>query len=352
MFGLLNKQEIDSLDQRDYSATRGRFYFFWNVSKTAGQPVLIALMAGDAAHSVETIDNQILVEEATARLAKMFAPKVVPRPAEVIVTRWGRDPFAQGTYSFVGPATQSGDYDVMARPHGPIHFAGEATCGTHPATVHGAYLSGLRAAAEIVESLLGPIQVQQSPLVLQKVKIETTAPKTTPKRPSFVHVWEPLDKPDMFTPVILEPKKNLESEILDSIVAEIGEKPLLPTKQKLNPYILYTTDNWKRCQTELDEEQFEKTGIESKVSRHEIRAALGAEWRNAPQHVKQPYLDKCKDGRENAAEVMARYQEELTAWETKAQHIREDILQNRQLNGAWKGPRTNKTGQDDVDMAH
>lgn len=41
------------------------------------------------------------------------------------------------------------DYDELAKPAGRILFAGEATCRTHPATVVGATLSGIREAARL-----------------------------------------------------------------------------------------------------------------------------------------------------------------------------------------------------------
>jgi Flavin containing amine oxidoreductase len=329
MFGLLNKNELDSMNQKDYSRDRGRFYFFWNVTKTAGQPVLIALMAGDAARSVEETDNETLVQEATARLSKVFAPKHVPRPVEVIITRWGKDRFARGTYSYVGSQTLPGDYDIMAQPHGPIHFAGEATNGTHPATVHGAYLSGLRAAAEVVESILGPIQINESPLVPPKVKHEITPPKPTLK-PRYEHIWEPINKPDMFTPVILEPKKDfLETEIQSTIETAIGEKPQEPTKAKLNPFIIYVSSNWERCRIDMEAKLDTPRGPDGKISRHDIRAALGLEWRTAPDLIKQPYLDKCKNGREVATEAMNEYNKVLATWEDKAKKIREEYLQDK-----------------------
>ena len=172
MFGLLNEAELsESLDQKDYTSRRGRFYLFWNCIKTSGRPMLVALMAGNAASQTELSDDDTLIQEVTGRLAKMFAPTNIPLPSETIITRWKKDPFARGSYSYVGPLTQPGDYDVMAQPHGPLHFAGEATCGTHPATVHGAYLSGLRAASEVVDSIIGPIKVPH-PLVERKMKSE------------------------------------------------------------------------------------------------------------------------------------------------------------------------------------
>jgi monoamine oxidase len=66
------------------------------------------------------------------------------------VTRWGSDPFAGGSYSSLTPGSTPEDYDTLAAPIGNVlFFAGEHTHREHPATVHGAYLSGLRAADEI-----------------------------------------------------------------------------------------------------------------------------------------------------------------------------------------------------------
>ena len=48
--------------------------------------------------------------------------------------------------SLLTSESQIDDYEHMARSVGNLYFAGEHTIGTHPATVHGAYLSGLRAA--------------------------------------------------------------------------------------------------------------------------------------------------------------------------------------------------------------
>ena len=165
MFGLLNSAEHEaSLNPADYAKRRGRFYLIWNASKISGRPMLVALMAGNAAHYAETTDTNTLLQEVTGRLCTVFQPDTVPAPLEVIVTRWRKDPFSRGTYSYVGPETRPGDYDTMAESVGNLHFAGEATCGTHPATVHGAFLSGLRVASDVMESMVGPINLP-TPLV-------------------------------------------------------------------------------------------------------------------------------------------------------------------------------------------
>ena len=71
----------------------------------------------------------------------------VPAPDATLITRWGRDRFAGGSYSHLRPGATGADLDALAAPvDDRLYFAGEATHRHHPATVHGAYLSGLAAA--------------------------------------------------------------------------------------------------------------------------------------------------------------------------------------------------------------
>jgi polyamine oxidase len=70
-----------------------------------------------------------------------------------LVTRWRADPFALGSYSFLAKGSEPRDRDVLAAPgNGRLFFAGEATDRDFPATVHGALLSGRRAAEEILDN--------------------------------------------------------------------------------------------------------------------------------------------------------------------------------------------------------
>lgn len=207
MFGLLNEaEEHDSLEPTHYELRRGRFYLIWNASKTSGRPMLIALMAGHAAHSVEETDTNSLLDEITEKLRKVFSSKV-PMPREVIVTRWKQDKFTKGTYSYVGPYTKPGDYELMAQPVGNLHFAGEATCGTHPATVHGAFLSGLRVASDVMERMAGPLTLP-SPLVgASAIKQEIPATYAIPLIPAVQHptVAAPVVEPPASVPTVSDP---------------------------------------------------------------------------------------------------------------------------------------------------
>jgi hypothetical protein len=198
-------------------------------------------MAGESAHYAEASTNDQLVKEVTDRLDSMFAPSAVPLPSEAIVTRWRKDPYARGSYSFVGPETQTGDYDVMARPHGPLHFAGEATCGTHPATVHGAYLSGLRAAAEIAEAVLGPIKVPQ-PLVEKKTatKLESPVVPTFDSKRKLDPAVTPIQQGSKSGRVVRD--EDYEAAIIGAILEQIGERPIKPGRSGVNPFLLYTKE--------------------------------------------------------------------------------------------------------------
>jgi len=72
------------------------------------------------------------------------------RPLRTLVFDWQEDELSRGAYSWV-PVGALPAQRKLAKPVGPLHFAGEAThfegaCGT----VHGAIETGIRAAREIL----------------------------------------------------------------------------------------------------------------------------------------------------------------------------------------------------------
>lgn len=86
-------------------------------------------------------------------LTGIYNPKGidVPDPIQTICTRWGSDPFSCGSYSHVRVQSSGRDYDILAESvGGRLFFAGEATTRQYPATMHGAFLSGLREASRIL----------------------------------------------------------------------------------------------------------------------------------------------------------------------------------------------------------
>ncbi|GLC33360.1 hypothetical protein PLESTM_000052900 [Pleodorina starrii] len=111
---------------------RGAYYLFYCGQHTGGAAVLTALVAGSAAIAIESMTDQQAVGEA-------------------LVTRWGADPYSRGSYSSMAVSCRgAAEYQAMAAPvGGRLFFAGEATIHKYPATMHGAFLSGLREAGRI-----------------------------------------------------------------------------------------------------------------------------------------------------------------------------------------------------------
>lgn len=134
-------------------------------------------MAGEAAAIMENVSDDVIVGRCIAVLKGIFGNAGVPQPKETVVTRWRADPWSRGSYSFVAVGSSGSDYDLLASPVAPpsnstggdttngngttqqppsrLFFAGEHTIRNYPATVHGAFLSGLREASRIADQLIG-----------------------------------------------------------------------------------------------------------------------------------------------------------------------------------------------------
>ncbi|KAK8944699.1 hypothetical protein KSP39_PZI008343 [Platanthera zijinensis] len=165
-FGVLNKVVLEfpnvfwdeSIDYfgatAETTASRGRCFMFWNIKKTVGAPVLLALVVGKAAICGQNSSSVDHVNHALMVLRRLFGEASVPDPVAYVVTNWGIDPFSRGAYSFVAVGASGEDYDILGKPVANcLFFAGEATCKEHPDTVGGAMMSGLREAIRINDIL-------------------------------------------------------------------------------------------------------------------------------------------------------------------------------------------------------
>lgn len=164
-----------------FSHLLGELFLFWNIYQL---PVLLTLVAGQSAHIMENVSDDVIVGRCIAVLKGIFGDKAVPQPKETVVTRWRADPWARGSYSYVKVGSSGTDYDLLASPVKPktqaneakfddtegedeeervmprLFFAGEHTIRNYPATVHGALLSGLREAGRIADYFIGRIPLE------------------------------------------------------------------------------------------------------------------------------------------------------------------------------------------------
>ena len=125
--------------------------------------MLVGYLTCETAVAMETLSDAALCDHALALLRGMFSAEAVDSAAllEWHVSRWASDEHACGSYSYLPVGSSPLDRVLLSRREGAIAFAGEATShgggllgeGGYPATVHGAFLSGARAAREIAELL-------------------------------------------------------------------------------------------------------------------------------------------------------------------------------------------------------
>jgi monoamine oxidase len=141
----------DNTDFLAYTSDR-RDLFGWFANVNILNPGANALMTfafADEARASESKSDEELTELVMSHLRDMYGPDT-PKPSAMSRSRWVTDPNIRGAYSFTSVDTRIEHFETFAEPAGHIHFAGEHTDPDYFSTVHGAYLSGRRAAAAIL----------------------------------------------------------------------------------------------------------------------------------------------------------------------------------------------------------
>lgn len=124
------------------------------LTRHSGENVCIGFARGRLARGLEARGEAAAVELALGELASMLGGDVRKHFDRGAATAWASDPYARGAYSYCVPG-RYGARALLARPvGGRIVFAGEHTEQAAYGTLHGAYISGVRAAAE-AHRLLG-----------------------------------------------------------------------------------------------------------------------------------------------------------------------------------------------------
>lgn len=135
---------------RQLGAESVPWHSWYDVSAVSGTPMLLTFAGGDWARRVEQMRDDEIVASVLEGLRRNYGASV-PEPTGHWITRWGADPFARGSYSYVARGASYADHDAIATPvDGVLHLAGEATWSDCPATVNGALLSGHRAAERVL----------------------------------------------------------------------------------------------------------------------------------------------------------------------------------------------------------
>lgn len=130
------------------SSRHGQWAETINLYRDTRRPILMMFNAGSYGVQIEEMTDEEVVREALAALKSMFGS--VPAPKEVLITRWLSDPWSHGSYSYVPVGSSFRLHAELSKPiENKVFFAGEATHHEYPATVHGAFLSGVCAGRSI-----------------------------------------------------------------------------------------------------------------------------------------------------------------------------------------------------------
>ncbi|WP_311243321.1 NAD(P)/FAD-dependent oxidoreductase [Microbacterium sp. WCS2018Hpa-23] len=126
------------------------WHSWYDVSAVSGRPTLLTFAAGPFGRRMQDLADEEIVADVLGALHTLYGD-AIGAPTAHWITRWGHDPFSNGSYSHLAVGSSHHDHDDAAGPvDGVLHFAGEATWGDEPATVGAAYYSGHRAAERIL----------------------------------------------------------------------------------------------------------------------------------------------------------------------------------------------------------
>jgi polyamine oxidase len=114
-----------------------------------GEPILVGFRGGRRAREHEATSDADAVAEFVASLSGAFGVDV-PEPEGALVTRWAREPFTRGSYSYIAAGSTPADMRALGAPVGKrLLFAGEATNPGYFGTVAGAFWTGEREARRL-----------------------------------------------------------------------------------------------------------------------------------------------------------------------------------------------------------
>lgn len=139
------------------SDTPGNFPAFINIARYTGEPVLLSMIPESHRNAMTGLPDEVVIREAHSVLQGMYGPDI-PAPTRATRSDWGTDPYTLGSYSFNQIGAKGQDrHDLAAPVEGRLFFAGEATHRKKFGSVSGAYLTGERAAREVIRATVGRV---------------------------------------------------------------------------------------------------------------------------------------------------------------------------------------------------
>lgn len=131
-----------------YAAGRAPMWWTPSYGHEPNSHIWTALVSGDGAVDLLRRGEDGALDSALESLRRELGRPGL-QPLDAMLVDWVHDPYSRGGYSYVRPG-HHGAREALAEATPPLLWAGEATAvEANAATVHGALLSGVRAAEEV-----------------------------------------------------------------------------------------------------------------------------------------------------------------------------------------------------------
>ena len=115
-----------------------------------GRPQIEAYFGGRLAAELEAGGDDAFVDFAVSELVGLLGSDFARRVKLLKLHPWGIDPVSRGSYSYALPG-KAGCRAALAAPvDDRLFFAGEACSGSDYSTAHGAFLTGVTAAEQVI----------------------------------------------------------------------------------------------------------------------------------------------------------------------------------------------------------
>ena len=114
--------------------------------------VIFATLTGETAYRVAAQDIEITKQEVRGALVSMYG-EFQAEIVNILVPDWASNSLYLGAYSNTPVGVTDQTHGDIAAPVGSLYFAGEVVSNLYNGFVHGAYLSGVDVAKELLEAM-------------------------------------------------------------------------------------------------------------------------------------------------------------------------------------------------------
>jgi monoamine oxidase len=152
-----DKNSSETLSHMNYLFTQDDWFPTWWTRMPDKLPIITGWAPARSAERLSGKSQSFVVEQALRSLGcalKIRPGRLASLLEDTYCHDWQNDPFCRGAYSYGAVGPDGAQRDLASPIENTLFFAGEATDTTgHNGTVHGAIVSGHRAASQILRGL-------------------------------------------------------------------------------------------------------------------------------------------------------------------------------------------------------